>query len=191
VKRIGILGGTFDPVHLGHLAIAQEAYEKLNLDKVIFVPSYNPPHKNSKKVVSSKDRYQMVKLAIKDNSKFCISDYEVKKGGKSYSIDTAEFFRKQFPKSTELFFIIGDDSVATLHRWKRVDDLTKIVAFISVGRLGFKDTRAKVKIQKFSMLNLGISSSYVRKCIKGGKSVRYLLPDNVISYIKRKKLYLK
>jgi nicotinate-nucleotide adenylyltransferase len=191
MKKVGILGGTFDPVHLGHLAIAQEAFEKLNLDKVIFVPSHHPPHKSAKNVVPAQDRFNMVKLAVADNPRFDVSDFELKKGGKSYSIDTAEYFRNQFPKSTKLFFIIGDDSVATLHRWKRVDELTKIVAFIAVNRLGFRDMRSTVRIKKFTMLNLGISSSYVRKCIAENKSVRYLVPDDVILYMKKNKLYVK
>jgi nicotinate-nucleotide adenylyltransferase len=189
VKKVGILGGTFNPIHLGHLAIAQVACEKLDLDEVVFVPSNQPPHKSAKNVVSAEHRYNMVKLAIEGNDKFSISDYEVKKKGKSYSIDTMEYFREKYSKRTKLFFIVGDDSVATLHSWKKIDELTKIVAFVAIKRLGFKSSNNKIKVKQFSMLNLGISSSHIRRAVSESRSIRYLVPDNVVEYINQNKLY--
>jgi len=112
VKRIGILGGTFNPVHIGHLAIAQMASDKLRLDKVIFVPCNLPPHKSVKNMPSAHHRYNMVKLAIAGNDQFEISNFEIKKNGKSYSIDTLKYFRRLFGKSAKLFFIVGGDTVS-------------------------------------------------------------------------------
>ena len=135
-ERIGILGGTFDPVHIGHMAIAQKALEKCRLDKVIFVPSALPPHKKMPRLASAWDRYRMVALAAQGNPRFEVSDYEVQKGGKSYSIDTVCHFRAQYPAETKLFFIIGEDNVDTLETWKEIDRIIEIVTFIVVNRPG-------------------------------------------------------
>jgi len=136
MKRIGILGGTFNPIHIGHLAIAEWSYEKLKLDKVIFVPTYLPPHKSSRGVIDAKTRYKMVELAIKDNPHFEISDFEIKKGGKSYSIDTVRYFSEKFNKDTKLYFIIGEDCLSTLHKWKEIEKLVSLASFVVVNRPG-------------------------------------------------------
>jgi nicotinate-nucleotide adenylyltransferase len=115
VKRIGILGGTFNPIHIGHLAIAEEAREQLGLDKIIFVPCYLPPHKGSQDVLEARHRYSMVRLATKSNSLFTISDFEIKKQGKSYSIDTLKHFHLIYPQGTKFFFSVGSDSLPYLH----------------------------------------------------------------------------
>ena len=144
MNRIGILGGTFNPVHIGHLTIAQMVHEQLELDKVIFVPSNLPPHKSSKRVVSSKDRCHMLRLAIKGNSHFDISDFEVKKRGKSFSIDTVSYLRDRYPCGTKLFFIIGSDLLEALHTWKRIDEMLKIATFVAVNRPGYKEKKSKI-----------------------------------------------
>lgn len=189
MKRIGILGGTFNPVHIGHLTIAQVVEEQLNLDKVLFVPSYQPPHKSDENVISAPHRYRMVKLAIAGKPKFAALDYEIKKKGKSYSIDTIIFLKKRYPKGTKFYFIIGGDMVPTLPAWKRIDDILKVVSFVAVSRAGYKRRPSKIQVKAVEMQDLGVSSTYLRRRIAGGKSIRYLVPDNVLRYIKKHKLY--
>jgi nicotinate-nucleotide adenylyltransferase len=189
MKRIGILGGTFNPIHIGHLTIAEMVYEKLKLDKVIFIPSYFPPHKSNKNVASAAGRYHMVGLAVRKNPHFGISDYEVKKGGKSYSIETVTYLKECYPSGTKFFFIIGRDLLPTLHTWKRIDDVLKMVSFVTLNRPGYKQEKSRIRVRAISIPELQISSSYVRKRITMGRTVRYLVPDNVLDYIKRKRLY--
>ena len=189
MKRIGILGGTFNPIHIGHLTIAEMVYERLRLDKVIFVPSNLPPHKSGKNVASAKDRYHMVRLGVRGNPRFEVSDYEIKKRGKSYSIETVSHFRDRYPAGTKLFFIIGSDLLPTLRAWKRIDEILKVVSFVSVNRPGFKEKKSKIKVRSITIPGLQTSSSYVRERITSGKTVKYLVPESVLSYIEKKKLY--
>ena len=189
MKRIGILGGTFNPIHVGHMTIAEMVCEKLKLDKVIFVPSCLPPHKSNKNVASAGDRYRMVSLAVRKNPHFEVSDYEVKKGGKSYSIDTVTHLKACYPSGTKFFFIIGRDLLPTLHTWKQIDDVLKMVSFVTLNRPGYKQEKSRIKVRAISIPELQVSSSYVRKRITTGKTVQYLVPDNVLDYIHRKKLY--
>ncbi|MBN1869957.1 MAG: nicotinate-nucleotide adenylyltransferase [Candidatus Omnitrophica bacterium] len=191
MKRIGILGGTFNPIHIGHLTIAEMAFEQLKLDKVIFVPSYLPPHKSERNVAPAKDRYHMVRLAVQGNPRFAVSDYEVKKKGKSYSIKTVKHFHACHPTGTKFFFIIGSDLLPTLYKWKRIDEILKIVSFVSVNRPGFKEQKSKIKVKSIAVPGLQTSSSFVRNRIILRKTVRYLVPDNVLKYIKKNKLYMR
>ncbi len=189
MRRIGILGGTFNPIHIGHLVSAQFVSERLKLDKVIFIPSYLPPNKSRKTVIDAAHRYNMVKLAIKGNSLFDVSDFEIKKKGVSYSIDTLEFFHKKFSSKIRLFFIIGTDNIAGLHTWHRIDDILRLATFVAVSRPGTDSLRGKIDVRKVDIPVLDISSSFIRKRIASGKTVRYLIPDAVIKYIQRYKLY--
>ena len=189
MKRIGILGGTFNPIHVGHLTIAEMVHEQLKLDKVIFVPSHLPPHKSGQDVASADDRYHMVRLAVGGNPHFEVSDYEIKKGGKSYSIETVRWFRDRYPAGTKMFFIIGSDLLPTLRTWKRVNEILKIVSFVSVNRPGFKQKKSIFKLRSITVPGLQTSSSYVRKRITAGKTVKYLVPENVVRYITKKGLY--
>jgi len=189
MTRIGILGGTFNPIHIGHLTIAQMVREQIKLDKVLFIPSNLPPHKSRKHMVSAKDRYHMVRLAIRDNPHFEISDFEIKKEGKSYSIDTVSYFRDLFERGTKFFFIVGSDLLPTLHTWRQINEIQKIVSFVAVHRPGFKGKKSKVKVKLITIPGLQTSSSYVRQRIISGKTVKYLVPDNVAQYITAKKLY--
>ncbi len=189
MRRIGILGGTFNPIHIGHLVSAQFVSERLKLDKVIFIPSYLPPNKSRKAVIDAVHRYNMVKLAIKGNDLFDVSDFEIKKKGVSYSIDTLEFFHKNFSSKIRLFFIIGTDNIAGLHTWHRIDDILRLATFVAVSRPGTGSLRGKIDVRRVDIPVLDISSSFIRKRIASGKTVRYLIPDAVIRYIQRHKLY--
>ena len=190
MKRIGILGGTFNPIHMGHLAIAQVSRERLSLDKVYFVPTNIPPYKSSRSVISSLHRYNMVNLAIKGNPFFGVSDFEIKREGKSYSIDTVEHFKKVFSKNAKLFFIVGEDAFMTLHTWRKIEEISKLVTFVVVNRPGFKDKQPKIKSKAIVMPGLDISSSAIRRDLRSGKTVKYFLPEKVLGYIKKKKIYV-
>ena len=188
-KRIGVLGGTFNPIHVGHLAIAQMALERMHLSKVIFVPTHIPPHKNRKIVAGAKHRFRMVDLAIENNPRFEISDFEIIKKGKSYTIDTMQYFREIYSESARLFFIIGEDTLSQLPRWRYIDDISKIADFIVVNRPGHTKKSTDIKHCSVIMPGIDISSSYVRLRITEKRTVRYFVPDKVIDYIKQNKLY--
>ena len=216
--RIGILGGTFNPVHLGHLRIAEEVRETLSLDKVIFIPCYDPPHKNEADIASAEARMQMLELAVSDNPFFETSDMELKRGGKSYSIETLTRLREEYGESDELLFIIGMDSYAEVGIWKSYARLFEIADFVVVRRPRVSDQKEEasplellpVDIRdKFcydSQKNiaahrsgkrtyflettmLDISSTGLRNCLLQGKSVKYLVPFVVEKFIKEKGLY--
>ncbi|MCA9398593.1 MAG: nicotinate-nucleotide adenylyltransferase [Candidatus Omnitrophica bacterium] len=189
MKRIGILGGTFNPLHIGHLAIAQAAYEKLKLEKVIFVPANVPPHKRPGSIIPCKQRFEMVRLITDDNPRFEVSDFEVKRPGKSYTIDTVKHFQKKYDGKAQLFFILGEDSAGYLHEWKNIKELLKLVTFVAVNRAGCEPVKAKVPVRLLAMPALEISSSEIRRRIAQEKSVRYIVPEDVLKYIKKKKLY--
>ncbi len=191
MQRIGILGGTFNPLHIGHLAIAEVAQERMALDKVVFVPSCRPPHKRIVNLASEKDRWEMLRLSIKHNPKFEISDFEIKKGGKSYTIDTVRYFQQQYGADDKLFFIVGGDSAAQLHTWKEIDEILKIVSFVVVNRPGHDNCTPNIAHHSVVMPGIDISSSYIRRLIAQGKSIKYLVPDEVFRYIRDNKLYKK
>ncbi|MDD5292211.1 MAG: nicotinate-nucleotide adenylyltransferase [Candidatus Omnitrophica bacterium] len=186
--RIGIFGGTFNPIHFGHLVLAQQAYEKLNLDKVIFIPSFYPPHKKDCSIVSASHRYNMVKLAIKGNPRFEISDIEIKRKGRSFLIDTLRQLKKIYPKAT-LFFISGSDVSGQIRRWKSIDEILSLAKFVLAKRPGYRLKKSNRNIAMISITELDISSSMVRKKIKAGQSIRYLMPLRIYRYIKEKGLY--
>jgi len=189
MQRIGIFGGTFNPVHVGHLAIAQAAQEKCKLDKVIFVPCAVPPHKRSTDLVAAHERYEMVRLAIKDNLNFAVSDYEILKGGKSYSIDTVRYLRAKLPKGTKFFFILGEDWAGDLKTWREIDKLVKLVTFVVINRPGHKPKKSKIRFSAVASAGIDVSASGIRKLIQDGQSGRYFLPEVVREYIEEKKLY--
>ncbi len=187
--NIGILGGTFNPVHVGHLILAEEIREKLALDKVIFVPTFIPPHKKENKdIAKATDRLTMVKLAIKGNQYFSVSDVEIKRKGQSYTIDTLRVFKKKYPKDN-LFFITGSDLLNYLSEWKDVDQIMKIVKFVVATRPGYSLDKIPTNIKKVDIRAIDVSAFEVRDCIKKKKSFRYLVPEQVFLYIKRKRLY--
>jgi nicotinate-nucleotide adenylyltransferase len=189
VKKIGILGGTFNPIHFGHLAIAQEAQQQLGLDQVIFVPCYLPPHKDNQQLVAAKYRYVMTRLAIAGNPHFMISDFEIRKEGTSYSIDTLRYFHQVYPKGTKFFFIIGADSQQYLHTWRQIDELLKLVTFVVVTRPGQKNLKSKIRVRHVVMPGLDVSSSMIRKRVGLKQPIRYFVPDKVVQYIEKNKLY--
>ncbi|MFA5145006.1 MAG: nicotinate-nucleotide adenylyltransferase [Candidatus Omnitrophota bacterium] len=188
--KIGILGGTFNPVHIGHLILAEEAREKLGLDRVVFVPAYLPPHKDSSDIASARDRFLMVKLAISGNRYFSASDIEIKRDGRSFTIDTIKEFKKIYPQD-ELYFIIGSDLLKYLDEWKNLDEIIKMVKFIAATRPGYPLENLPAYISTVAIRAVDVSGFQIRRCIEAGRSFRYLIPDAVRKYILKKKLYRK
>jgi len=185
--RIGILGGTFNPIHLGHLVLAQQVKDILGLYKVVFVPVFMPPHKEIIDEVSVEDRYKMVELAISGNENFDVSSMEIEAGGKSYTISTLEKFKSRYPQD-ELFFIAGSDSLR--EDWKDFSKILDLVKFVIVNRPNYSiDSNIDKRINIIDINPIDISSSQIRSLIERKKSVRYLLPDKVIQYIDKNSLY--
>ena len=186
--KIGILGGTFNPVHIGHLILAEEAREKIGLDKVIFVPTNLPPHKDEADVISAADRFKMIRLALKGNKHFLVSDVEIKRQGRSYTIDTLKSLKEKYPQD-ELYFIIGSDLLNYLAEWKDLGDILKMVKFVVATRPGYALEKIPAYITTLPIRAVDISGFDVRTRVRAGKSFRYLLPETVFKYILKKRLY--
>ncbi len=186
--KIGILGGTFHPVHIGHLIMADEVREKLELAKVIFVPTYLPPHKGPFGIAPAADRYAMLELAIKKNKYFGISDAEIKRDGRSYTIDTLKEFKRKFP-GEEIYFITGSDLLNYLEEWKDLSEIIKMVKFVVATRPGYPLEKIPAYIQTVAIRAVDISAFEIRNCVKENKSFRYLVPEAVYRYILGRKLY--
>ena len=186
--KIGILGGTFNPIHLGHLILAEEAREKLKLDKIIFVPAYLPPHKDNSDIVPALHRYRMICFAIKTNKYFSVSNIEIKRDGKSYTIDSLKEFKKIYPDD-DLYFIIGSDLLKYLDDWKDLSQIIKMVSFVAATRPGYPLEKIPSYISTIPIRAVDISGFEIRKAIKEGKSFRYLVPEAVFRYVEEKRLY--
>jgi nicotinate-nucleotide adenylyltransferase len=186
--RIGILGGAFNPIHIGHLVLAEEARKFLGLKKVIFVPTNLPPHKGARELASARNRLRMVLLATKPNPSFCVSDLEIKRGGISYSIETVKELKSTF-RRVKLYFIVGSDFLKEFSRWKDKIELSKICKFAIAPRPGFPLKKVPQKMQVIEISVPDVSSSDIRRRIKTNKSICHLVPEEVRKYILKKRLY--
>jgi len=195
---IGILGGTFDPVHIGHLVVAEEAGLQLGFREVIFVPTGQPWLKVDRAVTASAHRVEMVRRAIADNSRFSLSTEEVERGGPTYTVDTLAAFRRSFG-SQDLYFIMGQDSFADLPLWKDPERLVEMCRLVVVPRLGrgllelesvaARVPRVRERVVELDAPVIGISSSDIRRRVSQGLPVRYLVPEVVEQYIREHRLY--
>lgn len=198
MQSIGIMGGTFNPVHIGHLIAAQEVLNKMNMDKIIFIPTGNPPHKNKDEVLSALDRYEMVKLAVRNNEEFDISDIEIKREGQTYTYDTLKELHNIY-YGIQFYFIIGFDTLKEIDTWKNINAVCSLTNFIVVNRgNNSKEISEEILIkekkygQKFILVeipDIEISSTDIRDRIKNNKSIKYLVTNEVEEYIKQKGLY--
>jgi len=199
IKKIGVMGGTFNPIHIGHLMIAEQSRKKFELDKVIFVPTGSPPHKDERKLAKALDRYIMTILATSDNNNFMVSDIETNRNGTSYTVDTLELLSKKYNDS-ELFFITGADSILDIENWKDTNKLLNKCTFIAATRPGYNvgnvmdqirklEEKYNKKISYLTIAPVDISSTQIRKRIFEGQTIKYMTPDPVINYIYNKKLY--
>jgi len=188
--KTGILGGTFDPVHLGHLILAQEIKEKLGLGRVIFVPAYRAPHKGKSGLLPARHRLNMLRLAVRGNPSFSVSDIELRRRGISYTIDTVNAFGRRYP-ADELFFIAGSDLVPDLKTWKEYRSLLKAVTFVVAGRPGYPAPGKRVPgVTSVRIRTVDISAAEIRTRRKNGLQVRYFLPEAVYRYIVANRLYI-
>lgn len=187
MKKVGILGGTFDPPHHGHLLIANEVLFALNLDEIWFMPNQEPPHKQKSVFITNEDRLHMLELAIRGNGKFKLQTIELERKGPSFTVETMKIIKSQY-KEYEFFFIIGADMIEYLPEWCKVDELVKLVQFVGVERPAYSH-ETKYPILYVDVPTMEVSSSMIRERLKNGQTVRYLLPDSVIDYIKENHLY--
>ena len=179
--RLGIFGGTFNPIHLGHLVLAETAREALSLDRVLFIPTRQPPHKRVRDLLPGAVRLELVKLAIQDQPSFVVSDIELQRDGPSYSIETVRILRRQLPQAT-LFLLVGQDMLTV--RWVAWEELKRLCTIVAARRPGAKPTRAERGLLWLSMPELAISSSDIRQRLKAGRSIRYLVPARVERYLR-------
>lgn len=186
-RKIGILGGTFNPPHLGHLIIADQVRDQLGLEKIIFLPSANPPHAKGKTTIDAKHRVRMVEKAIELESQFELDFTEINRGGKSFTFDTIKSLTEQNP-DIEYYFIIGADMVEDLPSWYKIDELVNLVQIVAVNRPQYSVETAFPLIF-IDVPNIEISSSTIRQKISDQCSVKFLLPDKVLEYIEAEGLY--
>ncbi|MBN2058750.1 MAG: nicotinate-nucleotide adenylyltransferase [Candidatus Saganbacteria bacterium] len=200
MKRIGIMGGTFNPIHKGHLALAKAALREYVLDEVIFMPSGTPPHKALGKIIDKEDRFKMVKLAIKGVKQFSVSRLEMDRQGLSYAVDTFNELKKKYGDKAKLFYIMGLDSINEILEWRKPLELFKLCEFIVGTRPGsrirtfkrlvkFPPLQKEVDKINLMELNEDISASEIRQRLKSNKKTAALLPKAVADYIRKHKLY--
>ncbi|MBE6470222.1 MAG: nicotinate-nucleotide adenylyltransferase [Coriobacteriaceae bacterium] len=196
--RLGIFGGTFDPVHVGHLAAAERVREQAHLDAVVFMPAGVPVFKLDQKVTSGEERLAMCRLATTGNPYFDVSDIEVRRAGNTYTYETLRELRAHYPANVQLFFIAGADAIITLGKWRNAKELTQLARFIAMTRPGYSQDEAKravyvdgerLDVDFLEVPGLNISSSYVRACVEDGRTIRYIVSDSVRDYIMSHGLY--
>ena len=193
--KVCLFGGTFDPPHLGHLIIAQTIFEAENFDQIVFVPAYQPPHKNGMKISPVDQRLEMLNIAIKENPNFIMSDLEIERKGLSYSIDTIMEYKKQNNlNSNELFYLMGSDSLRQFKKWKDPKMIINESRVIVAIRPGFRPSDIPnwilAKIQFASIPRIEISSTTIRERWVNDKTIRYMVTESVWQYINKNKLYL-
>ena len=198
-KKVGIMGGTFDPIHYGHLILAQNALDTFSLDEILFVPSGTPWLKESTKVLSKNKRVSMTGMAIEDNPDFALSTIEIDREGNSYSYETVEELKRMQPK-TDFYFIMGADSLLEIERWKHPDRLMAECTLLVAVRddcdkeglekqIIYLTDKYQAEIKILPADRIDISSTKIRQLIREGKSVRYMLPDQIIRFIQKNHLY--
>lgn len=186
--RIGIMGGTFNPPHLGHLLMADQVGSQLDLDEVWFMPTAIPPHIQGKKTIASQHRLQMVQKAIAGNPLFKLQPYEVNQGGVNYTVDTMRHFKSLYP-TTDFYYIIGMDSANDLEKWREIDQLVEMVQFVGVRRPGQKPYKGPYAIIWVDSPLIDISSTEIRLRVFLEQSIKYQVPQSVEAYIEKHGLY--
>ena len=198
-RRVGILGGTFDPIHIGHLMLAEAVRNEYDLEQVLFIPAAQPPHKLERKISSAEDRFMMTVLATCSNPAFEVSDIEMRREGPSYSVDTVRALIRASGGDTEYFFLAGTDIIREIHTWERIEELLAICPFIAASRPGCRPDVERTRtllgdlgVRQIHLLNtpeLEISSTDIRERVARGDSIRYIVPREVEQYIYKKGLY--
>jgi len=198
--KIGLMGGTFDPIHVGHLVTAEEARQQFDLTNVIFVPTGVPPHKNNSMISLPEHRYLMTTLAVMSNPSFFVSRIEIDQKVPTFTIDTVKHFSSWKNPEPEIFFITGADAILEIFTWKEYEELLSLCTFIAVSRPGYSldhfhetlDRTCPEMRQKVHLLEipaLAVSSTFIRERVALGKTIKYLTPEPVEQYIKKHELY--
>ena len=197
--RLGIMGGTFDPIHIGHLACAEQVADTCELDGVIFMPAGDPWMKQGRAVTSADHRFNMVAKAIAGNDRFCVSRLEINRPGNTYTIDTLRTLREHFPNNVDLDFISGADALFHILKWRNPAEVAQLAHLVAATRPGYElsDTRKRYmrthanifRIIPAEITALSISSSDIRERVRNKKSIRYLVPREVFAYIHEHKIY--
>lgn len=191
--KLAVMGGTFNPPHLGHLVCAEEVNDHFKFDKVMFIPSARPPHKSNSKILDAQHRYTMTVLATQDNPQFEVSRIELDRPGQSYSIETVKQLREIYGHDADIHWIVGADAILEMFIWKDVDELLTLCKFIAINRPGYDlsqaDPRFMSKVQVFKITNVDISATEIRRRVEQGMSIKYLVPPNVEKYIHENGLY--
>lgn len=196
--HVGILGGSFDPVHIGHLILAEEAREQLDLALIYFVPAGDPPHKRDRRLAPVEERLRMVELAVADNASFRLSRVDADRPGPHYTIDMVQIIQNQLPPGSELYFLMGFDSLADLPKWHQPAQLIAACHLVALTRpdieLDWEQLEAALpgirdRVTLLDMPELEIASHQLRERVRQGRSLRYLVPDAVREYIRAQGLY--
>lgn len=190
-RRIGVMGGTFDPIHHGHLVAASEVQAQFGMEQVIFVPTGQPWQKGHEEVSSAEDRYLMTVVATASNPRFSVSRADIDRGGPTYTIDTLGDLKEQYPDA-ELYFITGADALAQILSWHRVQELFELAGFIGVTRPGYALNVEHLPRGSVSLVEIpamAISSTGCRQRVEEGMPVWYLVPDGIVQYITKRRLY--
>jgi nicotinate-nucleotide adenylyltransferase len=192
-RRIGIMGGTFDPIHHGHLVAASEVAGRYALDEVVFVPTGQPWQKADERVSPAEDRYLMTVIATASNPRFTMSRVDIDRDGPTYTIDTLRDLRRHYGERAELYFITGADALEKILSWKDVDEMFALAHFVGVTRPGFElsaDHLPEATVTMVTVPAMTISSTDCRARVAAGQPVWYLVPDGVVQYIAKRRLYL-
>jgi len=187
LKRIGILGGTFNPPHIGHFMIANEVYHQMKLDEIWFMPNNIPPHKKQDLTVTNENRKEMLELICKDIPYFRIETYEMDRNEVSYTVETMRHLTK-VSSDVQFYFIIGGDMIEYLPKFKGIEELSSLVQFIGVTREGY-ETSSPYQIHLVDMPTIAISSSFIRERVKNNRTIKFMVPEAIENYIKEKHLY--
>ena len=191
-QRLGVMGGTFDPIHHGHLVAASEVADFLGLDEVIFVPTGQPWQKADRRVSPAEDRYLMTVIATASNPRFSVSRVDIDRPGETYTIDTLRDLRAERGSEAEFYFITGADALAMMISWRDADELFKLAHFVGCTRPGHQLTLADLPADRLTLLEipaLAISSTECRARVRGGHPIWYLVPDGIVQYISKRGLY--
>jgi nicotinate-nucleotide adenylyltransferase len=192
IRRIGIMGGTFDPIHHGHLVAASEVADRFGLDEVVFVPTGKPWQKADEPVSSAEDRYLMTVIATASNPRFQVSRVDIDRGGPTYTVDTLRDLHAEYGPKVQLFFITGADALERILSWKDLDEVLELAHFIGVTRPGFELSDKHLPADTVSLVQvpaMAISSTDCRARVARGEPVWYLVPDGVVQYIAKRRLY--
>lgn len=191
---LGVLGGTFDPIHVGHLVLAEQVREKFQLERVIFIPSASPPHKTEQKLSLAEDRFEMTKLALEGSPFFFVSDIELKREGLSYTVETLRELKELY-RDSEIYFLTGSDVLNEITTWRNPEEIYRLAKIVIGIRPGFDKFDPENHFAKKSIIiditGIDISSTQIREKVSKGESIKYLVPSKVEEYIKNRNLYKK